>query len=414
MDAQTLASLPPHLLAQYLRDPQSMIAQEFITTGTDTSPVQHWAQGLARMAKAGLGGYMAQKLRDQYNQKAGNVANERQRAMALAMGRPAETQKYGDTTINWNEQKPNFMAATSTLVSPDNQDLANTFLGAKINSDQLANQQDFLEAQQGRSFEQQKQLAEMTAERQTQAQNAMLNRMMELEKFKLQNDPQKLLYQQLFGAGITPPAGAQSFPVGDMSTPTTQEANAPMTGNMPMISSQDALANAALGKLIGNAPEGMMWTRTPQGIGVAPVTNPKMTDEQSKAVGFATRLMQADQYLNDQKILAAGTSGKERAKDFVPLIGNYIVSEDYQKYDQATRDFVNALLRRESGAAISPAEFENARLQYFPQPGDLPGTIQQKAQARKIAIENMKLSSGPGKGMVKEPQTDSGWSITRE
>jgi hypothetical protein len=60
------------------------------------------------------------------------------------------------------------------------------------------------------------------------------------------------------------------------------------------------------------------------------------------------------------------------------FMSNYVTNSDYQKFDQAKRDFVNAVLRRESGAAISQSEFDNANKQYFPQPGDTPERIAEK------------------------------------
>jgi hypothetical protein len=69
----------------------------------------------------------------------------------------------------------------------------------------------------------------------------------------------------------------------------------------------------------------------------------------------------------------------------VPFVGdalgtltNWTQSEPQQKVEQAQRNFINAVLRRESGAVIGSEEFDNARKQYFPQPGDEQGTIAQK------------------------------------
>jgi hypothetical protein len=75
---------------------------------------------------------------------------------------------------------------------------------------------------------------------------------------------------------------------------------------------------------------------------------------------------------------------------------NMAASPQRQKLVQAQRDFVNAILRRESGAAISESEFNNAQRQYFPQPGDGPDVIEQKKQNRMLAIEG--LMAGAGKG----------------
>ena len=47
-----------------------------------------------------------------------------------------------------------------------------------------------------------------------------------------------------------------------------------------------------------------------------------------------------------------------------------VQNEALKTQTQAERNFVNAVLRRESGAAISQAEFANAEQQYFPRAGD--------------------------------------------
>jgi len=68
-------------------------------------------------------------------------------------------------------------------------------------------------------------------------------------------------------------------------------------------------------------------------------------------------------------------------------------SDEYKQIEQAQRDFINATLRRESGAAIAPSEFENAQLQYFPQPGDTPEVVKQKQKNREMQfakIEELK------------------------
>jgi hypothetical protein len=74
--------------------------------------------------------------------------------------------------------------------------------------------------------------------------------------------------------------------------------------------------------------------------------------------------------------------------------GNYALTPEYRQYDQAKRDFVNAILRQESGAVIADSEFANAEKQYFPQPGDDPATIEQKRRNRETAIKAIREASG--------------------
>lgn len=118
-----------------------------------------------------------------------------------------------------------------------------------------------------------------------------------------------------------------------------------------------------------------------------------MTDEQAKAAGFSDRMVQAMGQID--QFGQAGTSYSDTMKGSIPVVGNAMVSPEYQQLDQAKRNFVNAVLRRESGAAVSPSEFENANKQYFPQPGDTPQTLEQKALNRKTALEGMARSAGP-------------------
>jgi hypothetical protein len=80
--------------------------------------------------------------------------------------------------------------------------------------------------------------------------------------------------------------------------------------------------------------------------------------------------------------------------------GNFLRTSEGQRYDQAKRDFINAILRQESGAVIGVDEFENAEKQYFPQPGDTADVIAQKRRNREAAIAGLKVASGPGAEMV--------------
>lgn len=118
----------------------------------------------------------------------------------------------------------------------------------------------------------------------------------------------------------------------------------------------------------------------------------EMNEAQSKAAGFYDRALDSLPVIKENQ--AAGLSLAERTASAIPVIGNYMVSDEYQKLDQAQRDFINAILRRESGAVISPQEFDNARKQYFPQPGDSEKTLAQKEKNRKTSAEALKSSAG--------------------
>jgi hypothetical protein len=91
----------------------------------------------------------------------------------------------------------------------------------------------------------------------------------------------------------------------------------------------------------------------------------------------------------------------KRGAEALPLIGesmgialNFTQSAAQQRVDQAQRNFVNATLRQESGAAISAGEWDNAKKQYFPQPGDDASVIEQKRLNRQQVISGFKTSAG--------------------
>ena len=125
----------------------------------------------------------------------------------------------------------------------------------------------------------------------------------------------------------------------------------------------------------------------------------KFNEGQGKAAGFTDRMLQSEGILSglngEGGVQDQGTSALQTGLSAVPGVGNYLTSANRQKFEQAKRDFINAQLRRESGAAISPTEFDSANKQYFPTPGDSAEVIQQKAANRRAAVEAMGREGGP-------------------
>jgi hypothetical protein len=142
----------------------------------------------------------------------------------------------------------------------------------------------------------------------------------------------------------------------------------------------------------------------------------KKTEVQAKSEKFANLMEVAEKNLKG--IENEGLSLKGKMLAGVPGgVGNYGQSDNFQKYTQAKNKFITSLLRDESGAAIGTQEFARYEKELFPQPGDGPEVIAQKAENRKAAIEAMKKSAGPG---YKAPETPaapaasnlpSGWSV---
>lgn len=162
--------------------------------------------------------------------------------------------------------------------------------------------------------------------------------------------------------------------------------------------------------LANNRPKGMMIEsdgaggfKMVQGADVSGSAN--LNVEQGKNTGFLLRAQDADKTIT--QLENQGTSIWNSTAGALPGIGNFLRSDEAQKFDQAKRDFINAQLRQESGAVISPEEFKNAEVQYFPQPGDSPAVIEQKRQNRQNAIAGFRIRSGAGAQSVDKMQSDA-------
>lgn len=114
--------------------------------------------------------------------------------------------------------------------------------------------------------------------------------------------------------------------------------------------------------------------------------------EQFKAGGFAKRLAQAEDVFQDLE--KAGYDRSSMGSAFGSSLPGAMQSEEAKRQEQAERNFINSILRRESGAAISPSEFSNAEMQYFPRAGDTPAVLEQKKLNRRQSTESMVAESG--------------------
>jgi len=119
------------------------------------------------------------------------------------------------------------------------------------------------------------------------------------------------------------------------------------------------------------------------------ITGKPLSAAERESRTFATRLSNSSKIIDDLEDQFTG-----RLSGIARLLPSALKSEDRKSIEQAQRNFVNALLRQESGAAISPEEFESAQEQYFPQPGDTARILKQKSDNRRTVIEGMLLSSG--------------------
>lgn len=128
-----------------------------------------------------------------------------------------------------------------------------------------------------------------------------------------------------------------------------------------------------------------------------------MTEAQSKDTVFATRAEgalrifdQIENGLTGKQGVIGGTLGQ------LPVAGNYLKTEDFQRAEQAGNEFLQAILRKDTGAAITPGEQALYGTVYLPRPGDSPKVMEQKKAARKRALNGIKAGMPPQAILAQE------------
>jgi len=174
-----------------------------------------------------------------------------------------------------------------------------------------------------------------------------------------------------------------------------------------------------------DTPDGPMLVNTYTGQ-ASPITmngqpissNKPLNEAQGNATAFGIRMNAADKIINDLSKKDVNFPSRLTSLENVPIIGGALgsgvnqlpssvmgQSEEQQSLLQAKRNFITAVLRKESGAVISPSEFATEDLKYFPQRGDTDLVIKQKSDARKLAIQAMKIQAGSGAKQIDSVNT---------
>lgn len=115
-----------------------------------------------------------------------------------------------------------------------------------------------------------------------------------------------------------------------------------------------------------------------------------LTEGQSKSALFGSRMAMANKIFDTLE--SSGTTTSTPGMNSGYGIGNVVSAlsgKDQQQLMQAKRDFLNAVLRRESGAVIGESEFAGGEKQYFPQVGDTKEVIAQKKANREAAMRGV-------------------------
>jgi len=80
--------------------------------------------------------------------------------------------------------------------------------------------------------------------------------------------------------------------------------------------------------------------------------------------------------------------------DDMPVL-NLANSQKWREYQSGAREWIAALLRKDTGAAVTDTEWKLYFPTYFPQPGDGPEVQRQKLERRVAEARKLRASSGP-------------------
>lgn len=141
------------------------------------------------------------------------------------------------------------------------------------------------------------------------------------------------------------------------------------------------------------APSGMQVTTNPDGtvsVTQGPISGGnKLTEQQSKDSVYATRAAGALPIID--RLGDALTSLGETVGGQAPVVGNFLKSPEFQQAEQAGREFLQAILRKDTGAAITTQEVNEYGTVYLPRPGDSAEVLAQKKASRQRALKALAL-----------------------
>lgn len=170
------------------------------------------------------------------------------------------------------------------------------------------------------------------------------------------------------------------------------------------LAAQKPKASEPLVQVMG--PNGPTWARRSDAVGQRAPQSPKpprpSTGEEKASMSFYLRGKESvDTLMNsdDPKVpslesrIASLPLGRQASMQWFRELP-VALTDDQQLYVNAMKAFTEARLRKESGAAIAPKEYEQDARIYFAQPGDKPATIKQKQRLRQKVLDGLKLRAG--------------------
>lgn len=119
-----------------------------------------------------------------------------------------------------------------------------------------------------------------------------------------------------------------------------------------------------------------------------------MTEAQSKNIGFYKRSQDALKLFDPVADSLVDSLGAAAEMDPTGL-ARYLQSDEYQKAQVLGKDFLAPILRKDTGAAVTPSEWVFYKAIYIPEVGDNPAKLAEKKAARARAVEAMRVGLEP-------------------
>lgn len=361
--------------------------------GTDASPVGHWTQALARVLQGGVGGYTVGQANEGERQGKQAVADTWQQG--LKNGLPIKAIAAGLMGNPWSQEQGQSLASQAL---------------------QTEASQGFQRSQQDRQFAQQMKMqqgsqthAERMAGLQQQFQMRMLQAKSDMERQQLTEKARAL--GLITDAPAQPSAPVNGYVNNDPARPMGSEPSAPV--QLPQPAAQppanpadpyQGLVNPAIPRAQSEAERKQ---KAAQAImlgdekGAVKILNkdedPK--EYQTKDAIWAERMGRAE-------VMMRGNIGTPNDPIYNPgrkanawwpdtgFVANMTNSETFKNYQAGAREWIAALLRKDTGAAVTNTEWELYFPTYFPQPGDSAEVQKQKLERRVAEARKLRASSG--------------------
>jgi len=125
----------------------------------------------------------------------------------------------------------------------------------------------------------------------------------------------------------------------------------------------------------------------------------KLTEGQVKDASYAERMIRAEAGLRE--VVPTDKSGKflkyDPTKNMYRFLPDWNVtnSNEWQQYSRNAREGIAAILRKDTGAAVTKEEWDWYFPMYYPQPGDSAEVVRDKQMARISVARGLRNGSGP-------------------